>query len=198
MIYFSILNVSQHLADALVEGIRLLQRRNVEIRAEVADAFDWTHDARRSRPKELKQLRIRKRPLVSTDLHQDSGVNTYSFLLQQLTDFGHVERAFGDLEISPLTSQRQDRVSGDAWQDEPVQGRGLQLLLSVLVYHEHENVHCAGFGDLVIVSVEPQRLLQPQLDCLLLYVNRGRVIRPHFAVANSAGPRASEARVSQQ
>lgn len=63
------------------------------------------------------------------------------------------------------------------------------VFTSVFVDVEHEYVHCAHFGELMILAVQPQHLLQSLLGSLFLYIDRGCVVGAHFAIANTAGPR---------
>lgn len=72
------------------------------------------------------------------------------------------------------------------------------LLTSLIVDIEHEDVHGAHLGELMVLAVEPEHLLEPAGGSLLLYVDGGCIVGAHFAIAHAAGPGARVSGIGEQ
>ena len=59
---------------------------------------------------------------------------------------------------------------------------------SLIVDEEHEDVHGANFGQLMILAVEPQNLLQSLGGGFFLYIDGGCIVGAHFAITYTAWP----------
>lgn len=68
----------------------------------------------------------------------------------------------------------------------------------MVVHVEHEDVHGAHFGQLVLFAVQPEDLLQSLGGGLLLDVDGGCVVGAHFAVAHASRPRPHVAGIGQE
>lgn len=63
---------------------------------------------------------------------------------------------------------------------------------------EHEDVHGAHLGELMVLAVEPEHLLEAASGRLLLYIDGGCIVGAHFAIADAAGPGARVSGIGQQ
>lgn len=71
-------------------------------------------------------------------------------------------------------------------------------LTSTAIYVEHEYVHGAHFGELMVLSVKPQHLLTPFVRCLSLDSYRGAIVRTHLPVPTTPGPGSDVRRIRKE
>jgi len=100
----------------------------------------------------------------------------------------HGELALRDLELAPLTGQGQDTVTGDTGQDLTVQFRGDQLGLALLVLPVNKAVHGADLSDLMVLSKQPQVLLESFLVGIQLRLDARGIVASDLGITSTTGP----------
>lgn len=133
---------------------------------------------KRSEEKEKKQRK--ERELTE---HLDD-----TTLLIGLDKVLHGELLLRDLELAPLTGQGQDTVTGDTGQDLTVQSRGDQLGLALLVLPVDKAVHGTDLGDLMVLTKQPQVLLESLLVGIQLRLDARGIVASDLGITGTAGP----------
>ena len=71
------------------------------------------------------------------------------------------ECSFCNFELSHFFSKLKNRRSGNSRQNSPIKWWSNKFVLTIFIFPEHENIHCANFSNIIVKK--PQNLITPML-----------------------------------